>query len=216
MGDVSGLDGLLRSAGVSSLADAAVVRSGLHPEDTRAGLDRAAGARPAVIVLEGEQARAEAGRWASTRDDWLVLVDPPAGTAVLVPVRTVLEHPNLEGVWRGGSAPVAGDHPPRDGASVAHGTTQAPRTARERTLSAQVSRLQLAQRAQRNETDRLREAWLQDRAWVADQAERVRASTSWRLGHRVMRILRTITFRRHRGSDALSGIIERMQDQIGP
>jgi hypothetical protein len=32
----------------------------------------------------------------------------------------------------------------------------------------------------------------------------------------VMRILRTITFRGHRGSDALTRIIERMQDQIGP
>jgi hypothetical protein len=50
----------------------------------------------------------------------------------------------------------------------------------------------------------------EERAWVADQAQRVAVSQAWRLGHMAVRQARRLSFRRDCGTDALSAIVARM------
>jgi hypothetical protein len=196
-------------------ADVVLVIAAQSAAETYTRIERAA-ARAAILVLvAGESGGPEAERWAAAHDDWLTLRDPPTVAAMLAPVRTLVDRPDIQGVWYGGRAATAPVAPVRERAP-AQSNRPAHVGAREQALNARLGRLQIAQQSQRIEIDRLREAWLEDRAWVAVQAERVLASASWRLGHRVMRILRALSFRRNRGSDALSRIVERMREPIAP
>lgn len=51
-----------------------------------------------------------------------------------------------------------------------------------------------------------------EREWVAEQAQRVEASEAWRLGHKLVRRVRRLTWRTDRGTDALTAILRRMSD----
>jgi hypothetical protein len=53
---------------------------------------------------------------------------------------------------------------------------------------------------------------LEQRAWVADQARRLGASRSWRVGHRIVRLGRLLVLRRDRGTDLPEMIARRMED----
>jgi hypothetical protein len=65
---------------------------------------------------------------------------------------------------------------------------------------------------QRHEADRLRAQLVEQRAWVAAEAARIRESESWKVGHRLVRATRLITFRRDRGTDGLQKIVDRMSE----
>jgi septal ring factor EnvC (AmiA/AmiB activator) len=52
---------------------------------------------------------------------------------------------------------------------------------------------------------------LAERAWVAEQARSVAASQSWRLGHRLVRMMRAVARRSDRGADGLTVIVRRME-----
>lgn len=82
------------------------------------------------------------------------------------------------------------------------------RRARER-MSAEVARMR---EAERHELDRVRLALLEQRAWVADQARRLGASHSWRVGHRMVRLGRLLMLKRDRGTDLPAVIARRMED----
>ena len=66
--------------------------------------------------------------------------------------------------------------------------------------------------AERHELDRMRLALLEQRAWVADQARRLGASRSWRMGHRMVRVGRLLVLKRDRGTDLPAMIARRMED----
>jgi hypothetical protein len=51
-----------------------------------------------------------------------------------------------------------------------------------------------------------------ERVWVLEQVRRVAQSQAWRLGHGVVRGARTAALRRHKGTDALSAIVRRLED----
>ncbi len=180
------LQALLEAAQVSD-ADACVVAAADHPAGTAAALDAAVRSAPPLVIVTAPDARAaaHADAWACDRDGWLVLADPPAGHAVLVAVDTLAAAP-VPGSWRGGRRPAP-----------------APAVA---ALSARAALVD----TQRNEADRLHAQLVEERAWVAAEAERVRTSQAWRLGHRAVRTARLLTFRRDVGTDALSRLIERM------
>lgn len=179
-------------------ADAAAIAGGSSVDETDRMLTMAAGSHLGLVIVLDPQRHARAGveRWASHNDGWLLLDEPPIGTEVLVPAATLVHHASLAGTWRGGGSP-----PRRE--------TPAPR---EPTLA----RLRLERDAQRRELDRMRAEREAERAWVAAEAERIRASSSWRLGHRLVRAGRLLSFRRDKGTDALGRMIERMRAPLGP
>jgi hypothetical protein len=82
------------------------------------------------------------------------------------------------------------------------------RRARER-LSAEIARLR---ESERYELDRVRLAVLEERAWVAEQATRLASSSSWRIGHRLVRLGRLLRFKRDRGTNLPEMIAKRMED----
>ena len=184
------LDALLHAA---QMADADVCRVAAENDlaATARGLDAAAHDAPGLVIVTADDARAlvHADAWARDRAGWLVLDDPPPGHAVLAAVQT-LAATAWPGGWRGGRCPA-------------------------RAVSAHSARAALVD-TQRNEADRLKAELVEERAWVAAEAERVRASQAWRLGHRVVRTARLLTFRRDVGTDALGRLIERMNAPRDP
>lgn len=70
--------------------------------------------------------------------------------------------------------------------------------------------------ADSREVDRLRILILEERAWVAEQANRIGQSLSWRLGHRLVKLGRAFLFRRDRGTDVTQVIRERMENSELP
>ena len=165
-----------------------MVAAAEDPANTAVALDAATRDAARLVILTADDGRAalHADAWACDRAGWLVLADPLAGKAVLAAVDTLAAAP-LPGGWRGGRRPAA----------------PAPDTA---AISARAALVD----SQRNEADRLRMELVEERAWVAAEAERVRASQAWRLGHRIVRAARRLTFRRDEGTDALGRLIERM------
>lgn len=180
------LDALLEAAQVSD-DDVSVVGAADDAAATAALLDVAVRDSPALVIVTADDGRASehADAWAFDRGGWLVLAEPLDGAAVLAAVATLAGTP-LPGRWRGGRSYAA----------------PAPVAA----LSARAALVD----TQRNETDRLHAELVEERAWVAAEAQRVRASQAWRVGHRVVRTARLLTLRRDRGTDALSRLIERM------
>lgn len=184
------LEALLDAAQLSA-GEACLIAAGENAAATAAALDAAVLDSPPLVVVSGD-AGAPAGHaeaWACGRDDWLVLADPPTGHGVLAPVATVARAP-MPGSWRGGRRP----------------PTAMPATSARAAL--------VDTRGQ--ELDRMRAVVLQERAWVAAEAERLRDSQSWRLGHRLVRTARMLTFRRDRGTDALARLIERANAPLDP
>lgn len=167
------------------LAGLPVVRVGGDPAAARSGLDDAAAQDPLLMLVAARDRHPQpaAAAWAADRDGWLVHRGEVEGVAVLAPVSTLVTHA-LPGAWDGGHR-----LPP----------PPAPMPARAALVD-----------TRREEADRLRAELVAERAWVALEAERVRSSVSWRLGHRVVRTVRLLTFRRDRGTDALGRLVERM------
>lgn len=180
------------------------------------------------LLLCGPGAGAGAERFQT--DGWLARRGGADADAVLLaPAARVLDAPGLPGEWHAGRAPAQALATEREALEAlwlaverdrealvtlterteddARRLDEA-RQARER-LSAEVARLRAAER---HELDRMRLALVEQRAWVADQAGRVAASTSWRLGHRLVRIGRALAFKRDRGTDLPKRIAERMRD----
>ena len=161
---------------------------------------------------------------------WLARVDGPADEAVLIaPQERLLSAPELPGEWN--AAPLLSEQlasaadalqalwqsVERDRRSLAgvidrleaHARQlDEARGARDR-LSAEVERLRAAER---READRLRLEALEDRVWVAEQVTRLADSTSWRLGHRLVRMARRLALRGDRGTNLPARIIERMRE----
>lgn len=162
--------------------------------------------------------------------EWLVQAGPDEREAILMaPEERILSEPALPGAWQPSAAadsPLTVDQQAveelwraaeRDRKSLSsiaaliddrEQRLQEARGAWER-LSAEVERLRASER---REVDRLRLAAMEERAWVAEQAIRLGQSTSWRLGHRIVRVARRLTFRRDRGTDLPAKIAQRMQD----
>jgi hypothetical protein len=160
--------------------------------------------------------------------EWLALETPVSGAELLAPVDRALAAAALPGEWR--AAPSAAElgseddtlsalwvaaERDREALAAIAGRFELgaqrldeARRARER-MSAEVARLR---EAERHELDRMRLAMLEQRAWVADQAMRVAASQSWRVGHRLVRIARRLAFKRDRGTDLPSMIAQRMEE----
>jgi hypothetical protein len=59
-----------------------------------------------------------------------------------------------------------------------------------------------------------RETLRAERVWVAQQARGVASSQAWRVGHRLARAGRRLTFRGNRGTDAVNGIVARMEREL--
>lgn len=53
----------------------------------------------------------------------------------------------------------------------------------------------------------------EERDWVARHARAISRSQSWRLGHRLVRTMRIVTFRRDRGTDAVNEILRHLEGQ---
>ena len=181
------LHALLDAAQVSE-AEVCMVAAAQDAAHTAVALDAATRDASRLVILTADDGRAavHADAWACDRAGWLVLADPPPGMAVLATVDTLAAAP-LPGGWRGGRRPA---------------TAPAAATAAINARAALVD-------SQRNEADRLRAQLVEERAWVAAEAERVRASQAWRLGHRIVRTGRRLTFRHDAGTDALGRLIER-------
>lgn len=81
-------------------------------------------------------------------------------------------------------------------------------------LSASTQRAErLAQRVQEVEAlaAATRAELSQERTWVALQARLIYHSQAWQIGHWIARTARLLTFRRHRGTDAVQAIVTRME-----
>jgi hypothetical protein len=65
-------------------------------------------------------------------------------------------------------------------------------------------------RLHREELDRVAAAYEQERAFVALQVNRIAESGAWRWGHRFAILRARVLFRRHRGTDAVSRLLERV------
>lgn len=171
-------------------ADAAVLAAETDVAATGDRLDAAIeqGSPRLVIVADpvAGHAAAHAAAWAAQRTGWLTLDEPPPGLGVLAPSATIAASPGLPGTWR----------------------RPAPSARRGIALSRPDRAAVVAQEA---EIDRLRIALLEQRAWVAQEAERVRATQSWRIGHRLVRLGRLLTLRRNTRTDALARLAERMR-----
>jgi hypothetical protein len=188
---------------------------------------------PFVLILprasEPTGALQAAAELVSQSSPWLAQrSERDDGPALLAPDSRVLSEPSLPGQWSAAPAAGALDSEPaalgvvweaaqRDQRSLARladriedgeRRLEETRGARER-LSGEVARLRAAER---REVDRLRLAAMEERAWVAEQALRIEQSTSWRVGHRLVRIGRRLTFRGDRGTNLPARIADRMQD----
>lgn len=182
------LEPLVAAAGVEPVE----VVSGDTAEETRERLDDAARAGgPALLVVRG--ATSHVHEWVVARTGWLLLDRPPEGVAVLASAALLATREALPGTWRRSAAPA---------------------DARLRALEGELARTRVVERAQRLEIDRLRAELVAQREWVATEAERARGSTSWRVGHRLVRTARLLTFRRDHGTDALGRIAERMRAPV--
>jgi hypothetical protein len=161
---------------------------------------------------------------------WLIRVDGSSEDVVLLaPHERLLNARVLPGQWQ--AAPLASDGPASDQDALAllwsaverdrqsltslverlgagARDLEETRGARER-LSGEVARLRAAER---READRVRLEALEDRIWVAEQVRRLAESMSWRIGHRLVRTVRRLTFRRDRGTNLPARIIDRMQE----
>ncbi|MCW3016891.1 MAG: hypothetical protein JWO02_3983 [Solirubrobacterales bacterium] len=201
-------------------ADAAVVLAVGKTDGTHAALDAATSSQTpglVIVVAAHQQDQADVDEWATRNASWLTLTRPPQGYAVLAPLGTLLEFPDLPGVWRGG----ADDRPPVPvvQSSRSERTNDIDERARANAIAAWELRGQLNRQiaetdAQRLAADRLRARLVSERVWAAAEADRVRASSSWRLGHRLVRTARLLTFRRDKGTDGLSRLAERMRAPV--
>ena len=171
----------------------AQLAAGATPPETAERLDDAvrSGADVLAILDPDGRAAGHAAAWLADHPGWLMLDRPPEGVVVIGSAEAVALRDDLAGVWR------------------------RPRAARPepqaRLLDHDTLRRQAAADAQRLEIDALRAELHEQRAWVAAEVERARASTSWRLGHRLVRAARLLTFRRDAGTDALAKIAERLR-----
>ncbi len=154
-----------------------------------------------MVVVDGTDARAHALAWVADRSGWLIREEHDSDRAVLATVVTVAADPPPPGRWRGGATAAA---------DPALDTAAAPSGELARAYSARAA---LAD-SQRHEVDRLRAQLVEQRAWVASEAERARASQAWRLGHRLARMSRLLSLRRDRGTDALQQIVDRMNEPV--
>jgi len=189
--------------------DVCAVPAGTHSLTTATRLDAAMDAaerRLVIVVGASGDAAAHAEEWVASRDGWLLLEAPPNGLSVLASVGTVVREQRLPGRWRGGLRAAHGTLPVSPPAPVAQ-TTELTRAYSARAALVDTQRL---------EADRLRAELLAQRAWVLAEVTRVRESLSWRLGHRLVRIARWLTFRPGRGTDALGAIIQRMSTPLDP
>jgi hypothetical protein len=163
-------------------------------------------------------------------EPWLARIDPSgAGAVLLAPEERLLSAGALPGEWQADlgdrEQPLTGQTAlatlwqvaERDreflsevAGRIEHSTQELEEAnaARER-LGAEVERLRAAER---REIDRLRLEAIEQRAWVTEQATRLGRSTSWRVGHRLVRIARRLTLRSDKGTDLPAKIVERMQD----
>jgi hypothetical protein len=213
---IASLDVLLRAADVATITVAAAGST----EQTHATLDAVTTAdTPGLILVAAPhpQDQADVDRWAAGHAAWLTLTRPPQGHAVLMPLSTLLAFPDLPGVWSAGAdatLPAPAARAPRP-VPTADADARARATAATTwELRAQLSRQIAETDAQRLAADRLRARLISEREWAASEADRVRASSSWRLGHRLVRLARLLTFRRDKGTDGLSRLAERMRAPV--
>jgi hypothetical protein len=213
---IASLDVLLRAVDVTTVA----VDAAGSTEATHAALDAVTAAgTPGLILVAAPhpQDQADVDRWAAGHAAWLTLTRPPRGHAVLTPLSTLLAFPDLPGVWSAGpdatpaTPAVAAPRPVPEGDAEARARAT---TATAWELRAQLSRQIAETDAQRLVADRLRARLISEREWAASEADRVRASSSWRLGHRLVRLARLLTFRRDKGTDGLSRLAERMRAPV--
>ncbi len=148
------------------------------------------------------------------------------GPRLLAPLERVLAAPTLPGSWRGVGAEPAGDGEPElaalwrlaiedrcalravgDEVARAEAELARARRALER-ASADAARRQAVHA---HELARLESMLAQERAWVAEQAERIAGSTAWRLGHGATRLAWRLRGRRVRGADLPAIIVGRMR-----
>jgi hypothetical protein len=167
----------------------------------------------------------------ATRHGWVMRdANVAAGPALLAPAWRFLDAPGLAGHWYGRSGEPAAELGDQDDlltalwtaaerdrqalAAIAHRLASPPGgdpgTGPPPMADLGFSGLPLG--GPRSELDRLRLERLEERAWVAQQARRIAASTSWRLGHRVIRVVRSLTFRRDRGTNLPVDMAERMEE----
>jgi hypothetical protein len=190
--------------------------------------------RPDTAVVAGRELLASHHGWVM-RD-----VRCAAGPALLAPAWRLLEAGDLAGHWYGrpaapldepGEEPDPGEHDEllaalwagaeRDRHAIAAiAQQQGARPGGEPgSASGVITRYGLSGLplgAPRSELDRLRLERLEERAWVAEQARRIAASSSWRVGHRFVRMARWLTFRRDRGTNLPLQIAERMEESEAP
>jgi hypothetical protein len=167
----------------------------------------------------------------TTRHGWVMRdANVVAGPALLAPEWRFLDAPGLAGQWYGRAGEPAVELGEQDDLlaalwSAAERDRQAVAAIARQLVSAPgadagagtlpmpdlgLSGLPLG--GPRSEIDRLRLERLEERAWVAQQARRIAASTSWRLGHRVIRVVRWLTLRRDRGTNLPVDMAERMEE----
>jgi hypothetical protein len=154
---------------------------------------------------------------------------------LLVPVERLLSVAGAPGEWRAGPPRDREPEPrteeealevlwqavDRDRARLEAVARQLQRGAREldharrnrERLAAELARIR---EGEHHELDRMRLAMLDERAWVAEQTRRIAASSSWRVGHRLVRIARALTLRRDRGTNLPAMIAARMEREELP
>ena len=187
---------------------------------------------PFVLLIAGgsaESARPAAEALLAGANQWLALEDPPPGAELLAPAERALAAASLPGEWRAApstAAPLTSDEEVLEAlwvaaerdrmalAAVNDRLVLSGRRLAEAQLARERGSAEIARQreAERHELDRARLALLEQRAWVADQANRLAASQSWRVGHRLVRIGRRLTLRGDRGTDLPSAIVRRMED----
>lgn len=194
------------------------------------------GVAPAAAAAEALLARVS---------DWLVRADHDhRGAELLAPLERVLCVEELSGRWQASPARGAGVGSER-GTLAALWLTAARDRASFEAISAAVTpdesrpdelrrrrdrlgpKLGRSREAERNaalraretdhhELERLRTALFEERAWVSGQARRLADSTSWRLGHRLVRLGRLMMFKRDQGTNLPELIARRVEDRDLP
>ena len=187
---------------------------------------------PFVLLIAGgpdASARAAAETLLAGTEQWLALADPPPRTELLAPAERAMAAVSLPGEWRAAPAAAQLPHTEAEALSARWLAAERDRAAlavindrlllgERRLADAQLARERASadvarqREAERHELDQARLALLEQRAWVADQANRLAASQSWRVGHRLVRIGRRLTLRGDRGTDLPSAIVRRMED----
>jgi hypothetical protein len=193
---------------------------------------------PYLILVSGpahpEQAPAAAEALISASPAWLLRDDlAGSGAVLLAPVERLLSLAGAPGEWRAG--PKRDEQPntedgalevlwqaiERDRDHLEVVSSRLREVAREledtrRIRDRLAGELARMREGERNELDRVRMAMLDQRVWVAEQARRIAASTSWRVGHRLVRVARALAFRRDRGTDLPAMIAKRMDREELP